>query len=254
MTVLVGVLCESGVVIGTDGAATLGAIGRPTIEQPVRKIDIVEGAVIVAGTGAVGLHQRFVEVMTQLARDGKVKKPGPVEAAKEMARASRADFDYTQAFKQRQDGTGLYPAVDYGALVAFWNTGKAHLVEFEYGTMQPEFKSPEGLWHASMGAGQPIADPFLGMMRKTFCGEGCPELPIARFITCWALEHTIDLNPGGINEPLSIAVLEAHKGVPSAQMLSGEELLEHRSSVRAAYDHLGEFAALFDAPDATVPR
>src|SRR5258708_6022823 len=53
MTVLVGVLCQDGVVVGSDGSGTFSTSGNlPTIEQPVQKTFIVGDDVIFAATGA----------------------------------------------------------------------------------------------------------------------------------------------------------------------------------------------------------
>lgn len=38
MTILVGVLCKDGVIIGADGSATFGAGQMRTIEQPIDKL------------------------------------------------------------------------------------------------------------------------------------------------------------------------------------------------------------------------
>ena len=60
MTVLVGVLCQDGVVVGSDGSATFAAAPHlKTIEQPVRKTFLVGSDVIFAVTGAGGLGQRL---------------------------------------------------------------------------------------------------------------------------------------------------------------------------------------------------
>jgi 20S proteasome alpha/beta subunit len=62
MTVIVGILCSDGVVIGSDSALAVGRVGRYTIERQegnVFKIEIVGDDVITAFTGAAGLAQRF---------------------------------------------------------------------------------------------------------------------------------------------------------------------------------------------------
>ena len=59
MTILVGILCKDGVVVGTDSSATFAAGQFRTIEQETKKIDIISGQIIVAGTGQIGLGQRF---------------------------------------------------------------------------------------------------------------------------------------------------------------------------------------------------
>lgn len=57
MTILVGLLCKEGIVIGADSSATFGSAQFRTIEQPTDKIEIIDNQIIVAGTGQIGLGQ-----------------------------------------------------------------------------------------------------------------------------------------------------------------------------------------------------
>jgi 20S proteasome alpha/beta subunit len=63
MTVLVGILCSDGVVIGCDSAELAGRAGNYTIERQegVFKIELIGSDVVTAYTGATGLSQRFNE-------------------------------------------------------------------------------------------------------------------------------------------------------------------------------------------------
>lgn len=64
MTLIVGMRCTDGVVIGADGASTYATIaGQRTILQPTRKIDIIDKRVIAAVSGSVGLGQRLKEAV-----------------------------------------------------------------------------------------------------------------------------------------------------------------------------------------------
>ena len=60
MTLIIGIKCSDGVVLGADGAATFGSLGRETIRQPVtRKLEILGGRIVVGVSGPAGLGQRF---------------------------------------------------------------------------------------------------------------------------------------------------------------------------------------------------
>lgn len=65
MTILVGIKCKDGVLIGSDSSATFAAGQIRTIEQTTKKIEIVDGKIIVAGTGQIGLGQRFCHQVEQ---------------------------------------------------------------------------------------------------------------------------------------------------------------------------------------------
>jgi 20S proteasome alpha/beta subunit len=65
MTVIVGILCSDGVVIGSDSAMAAGRASTGyTIQledSGVLKIEVIHNNAITAVTGAIGLAQRFNE-------------------------------------------------------------------------------------------------------------------------------------------------------------------------------------------------
>ena len=93
-----------------------------------------------------------------------------------------------------------------------------------------------------MGSSQPITDPFLALIREVFWEDGPPTIQEAVFAATWALEHAIAVNPGGVNGPPRIAVLEnAGKGHYAARVLSDAELDEHRQYIAEAKKTLKDF-------------
>lgn len=59
MTLIVGIKCDDGIVLGADGAATLGVMGQSTVRQATKKLDILKESVVVGVSGPVGLAQRI---------------------------------------------------------------------------------------------------------------------------------------------------------------------------------------------------
>ncbi len=57
------------------------------------------------------------------------------------------------------------------------------------------------------------------------------------------LEHAVELNPGGVNGPIRMAVLEKHPETErfSARRLEAGELEEHKQNVRGAYESLRNY-------------
>jgi hypothetical protein len=247
VTSIVGVLCSDGVVIGSDSAATFDTGQFRTIEQKTEKIDIVGSSVIVAGTGSVGLHQRFASIVRQayegsllqtfpahmggpakIPITGKVfTKDKPLEIAKTLSRAALEDMGHTY----------LKPG-QYAALMAFSCRREPYLCEFSIGDFQPELKEGKRLWFVSLGSAQSITDPFLGFIRRAFWGAGIPSVSDAIFAVTWTLQHAIDLNPGGVNGPVKIAVLEKLEGDYKGRILDPEELQEHQQNIEETYSEL----------------
>lgn len=220
MTVLVGIYCKDGIVIGSDSSTTFSAGSVRTIEQPTDKIDIIGNRIIVAGTGQVGLGQRFCGVVKSALTDKIFEHNSELSIMKELCTRGINDFASTQA----QMG-------QYGALVAYVTNKKHYLCEFSVKDFQPELKTNR-IWYVSMGSGQLIADPFLGFIREVFWTDGPPNLRDATFAVTWTLSHAINLNPGGIKEPISIAILEKNNiGDYHARIIDNNELSEHKQHI-----------------------
>jgi len=230
MTAIVGVRCRDGIVVGSDSMATLGVGTLRTIEQPIgRKILIVKKKLILAGTGQIGLGQRFARILED-AYEKNVFQGNPVDVATAIAQNAINNFAATKA-----------PKGQYGALLAFPVSSKPHLCEYAVADFQPELKD-EYLWYCSMGSSQPITDPFLGFFREIFWEEGPPSVSEGVFVVLWTLQLAIKLNPGGVGGKPVIAVLSRGKdGKLEARHLSEAELAEQRDAVEAATDHLRAF-------------
>jgi Proteasome subunit len=66
MTLIIGILCADGAVLGADGMATFGAMGQRTIQQPTRKLTKIGPCVAIGTSGPVGLGQRFTASIEEL--------------------------------------------------------------------------------------------------------------------------------------------------------------------------------------------
>jgi 20S proteasome alpha/beta subunit len=255
MTILVGVRCRDGIIIGADSRATFGAGGIHTIEQDMQKIDIIGNDVIVACTGSVGLAQRFVHEVHQARSSSTFLRQHKQMTASSFCKLGVNNFSSTMLSAHHPDWK---PHFGIGALTAFpGHDGELCLCEFETGSFQPEFKN-DRLWYCAMGSGQLIADTVLGFFREVFWKDGPPtSISDGVFAVVWTLQQVISLNPGGVGGDPNIAVLRKdNSGNAQATMLSIDEIEEHRNSVEAAIDALRNYKSNLQntllAP--TVPR
>ena len=242
MTSIVGIRCKDGVVIGADTSATFGD-GQfvRTIEQKTNcKIEIIGGRIIIAGTGYVGHAQRYCAVVQKLWDDGKFANVSELEAAKLLSQAGVNDFAQTMP-------GNMMGNIRYTAFVGYPAKDQPCLCELAGPTaFQPEIKKPDDLWFTSSGSGQPLTDPFLALLKETFWHDGPPTLEGGIFTTYWALKHACNLNPGGIKEPINIAVLSRQKGKLFARMLEQDELDEHANLVSDATLHMRKFRDILE--------
>ncbi len=224
-----------------------------TIEQTYdKKIEIVgtDSKFIIAGTGQIGHHQRYVEAVKQANAKRELKLSTEIEIAKKLAMVGVADFAQSIMLPDH------LKVIGYSAFVAFACGNKPCLVELSGPIgFQPEVKPVDGLWFSSSGSGQPITDPFLALLRKVFWSSSSPDVKGGIFTAYWALSHACEINPGGIKEPVRMAVLAAKSGKLDAWMLGDDDLRETEDLVRSATDHFGRFkeVLLGDSGSAVPP-
>jgi hypothetical protein len=226
--------------LGADSSVTLAAGRAPTIEQPTReKIQIITNDVLLAGTGQVGMGQRFKFEVEQH-RDY-LKDPHAINGVRRLCHAATENFISTNAEKGQ-----------YGAILAFYANGTFHLCEFGIADFQPELKTMEN-WFVSMGCGQPIADPFLALLHKIFWKNKPPKVNEAVFAVTWVLSHAIEVNPGGINGPVRLAMLTKPDRNVEARFLDDDELQEHQNNVQGIEKYLQQYGREPPGPAAEAP-
>lgn len=254
MTVLVGVKCTDGVVIGADSIATSTAGQFRVMQMPSNnKIQIVEKQVICACTGAVGLAQRLHLHVVQAARGNVFANFTINEAAGNISTRFLTDCDKTLNYRIGPNGLGC------GALIAACIKGEPQLIEYDHMTFQPEIKE-ENLFYVSMGSGQALADPFLAFVARVLWKGSRPTVDQARFGVYWALDHTIKHAPGGVGAPIRLAELRKLDGTWTARNIEEEKTQETAEFISELETKIAEAAtqpmaqAKIETPPAPPPQ
>ena len=85
MTLIVGIKCVDGVVLGADSAATYGTAFQSTIKQQTsKKLSIIGGQIVLGVSGPVGLAQSYASEI-----DGLLQNRGPKQRFKKRADAKK---------------------------------------------------------------------------------------------------------------------------------------------------------------------
>lgn len=242
MTVLVGVKCTDGVIIGADSAATSAAGNQHLLKTDTDKISIIDGQVILAGTGAMGLGQRFQAIVADAVSQNILAQPC-IRFSCALATAGLNDF--------RQTGAG---AGQYGALFAAYADNGPQLIEFAATDFQPEMKTAKTNFVA-MGSGQTLAEPFMAFVSRVLWKGTTPDVKTALFGVWWALNHTLTCAPGFVGPPISIAVLEDVGGWKS-RLISSEELGEQSEHIKEIEHRIASYSLdlLAGETAAAVPK
>ena len=104
MALIIGIHCSDGVVIGTDSAAASDPLAPTASREFQQRIAIIDDRVIVAGTGAIGLGQRFAALTGQHWASKELQNKSAVEIGKMLSESALKDFSQTGIDPLRPSG------------------------------------------------------------------------------------------------------------------------------------------------------
>jgi 20S proteasome alpha/beta subunit len=242
MTLIVGVLCSDGAVVGSDGAATLGQPGNPTVRQEVRKLDVLNDKIIVGVSGPVGLGQKIKYTIKEQWDENKFSGLDPIMVGSKISEGMRQHIaPLFQTAQQAVPVVGNQMAsasVISSSIVAMIVKHEPALIQFSFDAASEVVT--QDIPFVAVGSGQSLADPFLAFIRRVFWKDHLPTLSEGIFATLWTLQHAIEVHPGGVSKPIQMAVLKKD-GDGCAVELEESELQETYQSIEAAENRLATY-------------
>jgi proteasome beta subunit len=235
MTLIIGILCDDGVVVGADGMATFGSLGQRTIQQPVKKLSKIGDCIAIGTSGPVGLSQRFAATLQDLWSNRKLSGKASHEATTILQDAfwqyARREFEAAKVTAPMLGQSALESAISYTVL-AMPLDKKPSLLQFNQ-QCSPELATKD-LPFIAVGSGQLLADSFLAFLRRIFWQSGLPKVSEGVLATVWSLEQAIRTNPGGVGPPIQIMTLEKADGDWKVKELAESDFAEHRQAIADA--------------------
>ncbi|MBI2085717.1 hypothetical protein HYT74_00080 [Candidatus Daviesbacteria bacterium] len=243
MTLIIGIVAENGIVVASDGVATLGNLGQFTARQQTKKLSIVQSKAIVGVSGPVGLGQMLTGELDRLLKDPATftdKQPDQVMSliSQRFRTILFPELQAAQVTFQLIGGTARDSAISF-SIVALPVNNNPYLFQFNQ-QGSPE-QANDGLPFVAIGSGQQIADPFLAFIRRNFWKDRLPTIGEAEFAAMWTLEQAIQTNPGGIGDPKQMMVLRKAEDHWIAEELEPEQLEEHQESVKNMEDYIANY-------------
>lgn len=256
MTLIVGIVNKDGIVVASDGAATLGNLGIHTARQHAKKLSILQDRIIMGVSGPVGLGQLLTDTMDTIYSESLLRGKNPSEAMAIMSEKFREHiFKEIEAAQKAQVVSGIGPMAGGSAisfsLVALPVSGEPCLFQFNQ-QGAPE-QATEELPFVAIGSGQQIADPFLAFIRRVVWKEQSPNLNEAIFAAIWTVHHAIETNTGGIDKPIQAMILKKIDSDWTAQELTNEEINEHFESVNGMEEYISDFLSA-DNDTPSIPK
>lgn len=250
MTLIVGILCSDGVVMASDSAATMGAVGIQTIgQQWIRKLTRLDSRTLMAATGAVGIAQVIGDMILRKSGAGQLggqKTPEQImqEVGVDIANSVRPYLDTAHIQKAV---VGDASASLCKTMVAIPVRRSPCLFTFDFNGA-PEKATPD-LPFVSMGSGQMIADPFLAFLKRAFWKESQPTVAEGRLVAVWTIDHVCQTNPGGVGGDIQLATLVGD----DARIVGEEEVQEHKQRAAIAERALVQSIRGTDGAEVAVP-
>lgn len=188
MTIIVGIKAKDGVVIASDSAATndLGKIS-------VNKIHNIDNQIIFASAGD-STRDKSLKLVISRAKDTLVKDVDPFETAQTISGLMHQMVKRTNS-----------DLVNFGAMVGI----KEELMFFHGHNFQPDLLDSNN-WFQSIGSGSGFANPFLDFQRRALWRRQ-PDLTDAVFASIWAVYHTIQTAPAGVDKPIRVSYIYKNK-------------------------------------------
>jgi 20S proteasome alpha/beta subunit len=274
MTLIVGIKCKDGIVLGADGAATYGTLGQSTIRQPhKKKLKILGNHGIVGVSGPVGIGQRFageLEAMlssgltiTTLQGQQKQTNFGALKQHEAMSvlrdvlwKIIGKEMEIARVMTQTINNPAPVQNTLSQSIVCMTIDGKPSMIHFDpHGS--PEAVDDE-LPFVALGSGQMIADPFLAFIRRVFWNDQAPAtVKDGVFGAVWAIQHTIQTNPGGVGPPIQIItyskVRERNADVWKIQELPEADNLERLQDIKTLEKEIAALQAKTGGAGVTSP-
>jgi hypothetical protein len=255
MTLIVGIKCEDGIVLGADGAAT--GIVRQAVKKKLR---IVDGQVVFGFSGAAGLGQRLGGELEKAWKEKKFSIKGQGQLLPhQVMQVLREGFwqfinyeiDVARACMHTMGPAGIQRSQS-STVVAMPISHELCLFQFDE-QASPE-QATDDLPFLSIGGGSPIADPFLAFLRRVLWNDGIPTLSVGILSAVWTLRHAIQTCPGGVSDPMQIVTITKRGTSASAVELTPEQITgENIELIEKAEKAIGAMFEMSDGGAGATP-
>ena len=223
MTLIIGVHCQDGIVLGADSLRTYSTL----IEQEVSdKIEIVGNAALIATSGEVGLSQLVKHELR--AKWATIARQDSVSSARNlitntMLRQIQPAASRAAQFNREFDGCGAVialPFQDTPLLLSYDTIANSREV-----TLDSPF--------VSVGSASFQADPFLAFVKRTLWNDSAPtNVTLGILGVLWTLDHVSRVNAGlGVGGRSRIALLQRSSSEWRASFLQASRLENYKVSI-----------------------
>lgn len=239
MTVIVGIYCNNGIVLAGDSALTLNGL----MEQPYpHKLSIIGDRFLTGFAGDLGYAQRIDYVFKQYNVEHGLEGKDSFEIATTLSQHVINNYLLTNI-------NTIPHNIPTSILAAFSSSSSYYLVNFPSPNFQPIFFDERNPF-CSIGSGHHITNPLLSFLKGIFWPDETLTLNDGIFAAIMSLKLAIEINPGGINKPICVGILQKVSNNEFVTNLLDEDLMqEHLNNADSAVEHFQSYKAQFKNRD-----
>ncbi len=235
--------------------------GQATIKQQTGKLYVIGEEAVLGVSGSVGMAQNYSSELASKVKGtgGRMRYKNISQATEDLTKAlwkhAGPSWERAAVAARTIGQANAYREVAHDTLIALPVDDSPCLLGFSQQCESVEYDA--NLPIASIGSGQPVADPFLAFIRRIFWPNSLPTLSEGILATVWALTHTIQSQPAHVGEPIQVVtVSKDKKGQWRAQELPDRDLGEHRQNIKVMEDGMCREAkeAFSEKPTSPIPE
>ncbi|MBY0462659.1 MAG: hypothetical protein K2Q34_05725 [Alphaproteobacteria bacterium] len=237
MTVVIGIYCSDGIVIAADSALTINGMVEQTYSE---KITCVNNDLVIGFAGDLGFSQRYKSCILAAFLDSQSKAKTPEEIVKTLCTAGLNEYLSTHQ-------ANLPIEVPTSFVVGFVHNEVHCLILLPEKNFQPVMINQD-MPFCSIGSGHYLTNPFLCFIKNVFWKRNTvPEVSVGIFSALMALNLAIQVNPGGINGPVHVAVIRKdNENKYYCRKLHEDELSSHQANCDEALRYFAQYSHVFD--------
>ncbi len=235
MTIMIGVLCKDGLVIGSDGLSTLTYSGGSTISQKAKKLEIIDNQMVYGLTGYIGLGQIFIEEIKNTINGKDLLRDRPMNIILNIRKALSISFEDIVNMTNKAIpslGNAIGGNVKSNSIGGFLTSNGPTLFHFNE-QLIPTIIKPETPFH-SIGCNDQLTDSFMANINRLCWNGTLPTVKEGILSVIWGINKAIELNPM-LGHPIQIIKLENNN---NPEELSGEDISDY-------LDKIGELESSF---------
>lgn len=210
MTIIVGVLCEDGAVIGSDGLMSSGNMfGAENL-----KVNMIADKIIVACSGHDDLMTKFINFLRTSLSDlyqNESDHPNSDHFVYSLlGKFQQYVFDLHKVFPQGESAAKslikrFEDNHDFQALLAFQFQNKHYLYTINGLTPAMVRNDTIGCWYTIIGSGYYSGHAALPLISKLLNIKRLPTVNQAVILVYWTIAHVIDISSNGIGGNITVA-------------------------------------------------